>query len=119
MSENKRFHVNDLSKYIYSEIGEYVDEKHTLTPLRNDELCKLLNELYEENKQLRQFINKGRRLSVKELMNNINENELLKKKIKELEKENKILHQRIQILREEIQSTRQILKMQIDKLEGY
>ena len=53
MSE-KRFRVNDLAKYIYSEIGEYVDEKHTLTPLRNDELCKLLNELNDENKKLRQ-----------------------------------------------------------------
>ena len=39
--------------------------------------------LEKENEQLRQFINKGRRLSVKELMDNANENELLKKKIKE------------------------------------
>lgn len=54
-------------------------------------LMAYLNELYEENEQLRQFINKGRRLSVKELMANTNENELLKKKIKELEKENKEL----------------------------
>lgn len=48
-------------------------------------------ELKKENEELRQFINKGRRLSVKELMANTNENELLKKKIKELEKENKEL----------------------------
>ena len=53
MSENKRFRVNDLVKYIYSEIGEYVDEKHTPTPLRNDKLCKLLNELNDENKELK------------------------------------------------------------------
>ena len=52
-----------------------------------------LNELYEENEQLRQFINKGRRLSVKELMDNTNENELLKKKIKELESENEDLRE--------------------------
>ena len=45
-----------------------------------------INKLEQENRQLRQFINKGRRLSVKELMNNMNENELLKKKIKKLEK---------------------------------
>ena len=50
-----------------------------------------INKLEQENRQLRHFINKGRRLSVKELMANTNENELLKKKIKELEKENKEL----------------------------
>ena len=50
-----------------------------------------MENLEKENEQLRQFINKGRRLSVKELMDNANENELLKKKIKELEKENKEL----------------------------
>ena len=49
----KRFRVNDLVKYNYSEIGEYIDENHTDRPLRNDEICKLLNELYEENEQLR------------------------------------------------------------------
>ena len=43
MSE-KRFRVNDLTKFNYSEIGEYVDENHTPVPLRNDEVCKLLNE---------------------------------------------------------------------------
>lgn len=51
----------------------------------------LLIELRKENEQLRQFINKGRRLSVKELMDNINENELLKRKIRGLEKENEEL----------------------------
>lgn len=62
------------------------------------EVCKKLNEqqntisrLKKENEQLRQFINKGRRLSVKELMDNINENELLKRKIRGLEKENEEL----------------------------
>ena len=43
MSE-KRFRVNDLVKYDYSEIGEYIDENHTDRPLRNDEVCDLLNE---------------------------------------------------------------------------
>lgn len=52
-------------------------------------------ELEKENEQLRQFINKGRRLSVKELMNNMNENELLKKKIKKLEKDNEKLKERL------------------------
>ena len=53
MMSEKRFRVNDLVKYDYSEIGEYVDENHTDRPLRNDEVCKLLNELHEENQQLK------------------------------------------------------------------
>ena len=110
MSE-KRFRVNDLVKYVYSDIGEYVDEKYTDTPLRNDEVCKILNEqqaiideqkiaidemitdykkLEKENEWLRQFINKGRRLSVKELMDNINENEKLKKVIDLMEYQMKV-----------------------------
>lgn len=52
------------------------------------ELVDLLNSLSKENEQLRQFINNGKRLSVKELMDNINENLVLKKKIRGLEKEN-------------------------------
>lgn len=51
--------------------------------------------LKEKNELLRQFINKGRRLSVKELMDNANENELLKKKIRGLEKENKELRKEL------------------------
>jgi len=57
---NKKFRVNDLVKYNYSEIGEYIDENHTDKPLRNDEVCDLLNkqqttitELKEENEQLK------------------------------------------------------------------
>lgn len=46
-----------------------------------------MEKLEKENEQLRQFINKGRRLSVKELMDNMNENELLRKENKELQKE--------------------------------
>ena len=59
MMSEKRFRVNDLVKYVYSDIGEYVDEKHTDTPLRNDEVCKILNEqqasineLKETNKEM-------------------------------------------------------------------
>lgn len=68
-----------------------------------------IKELEKENEQLRQFINKGRRLSVKELMNNMNENELLKTIIRKdeisintmmfnmekLEKENEKLRKRL------------------------
>ena len=79
-----------------------------------DEVVDLLNELHEENDVLKQ------QLKTKYVVNKQYEKkEKLKKCINQLEKENKILHQRIQILREEIQSTRQILKMQIDKLKGY
>ena len=56
MMSEKRFRVNDLVKYVYSDIGEYVDENHTPTPLRNDKLCKLLNELNDENQQLKKEI---------------------------------------------------------------
>ena len=99
MSE-KRFYLgnDEWVKFDYSEIREYIDEEPTPNLLRNDEVCDLLNEqqntisrLKKENEQLRQFINKGRRLSVKELMDNINENELLKRKIRGLEKENEEL----------------------------
>jgi len=93
MSE-KRFRVNDLAKYIYSEIGEYVDEKHTLTPLRNDELCKLLNELNEENQRLKndcsilvqsnQEYRKENEQLRKENERQNNEIKLLRKKITEL-----------------------------------
>ena len=41
----KRFRVNELVKYNYSDIGEYIDENHTDRPLRNDEVVELLNEL--------------------------------------------------------------------------
>lgn len=63
----KRFFLeNDEGvQYVYSEIREYVDEKHTPTLLRNDELCKLLNEqqftilqLKQENKELKKQLNK-------------------------------------------------------------
>lgn len=53
----KRFRVNDLVKYNYSEIGEYIDKNHTDRPLRNDELVELLNELHEENQELRKYLN--------------------------------------------------------------
>ena len=98
----KRFHIHcgdDINKQLMdtkSDFNIHVEE------IGSDEelirLCNLLNkqqatisQLKQENRQLRQFINKGRRLSVKELIDNTNENELLKKKIKELEKENKEL----------------------------
>lgn len=43
----KKYRVNDLVKYGYSEIGEYIDEMHTDNPLRNDEIVDLLNEQHK------------------------------------------------------------------------
>lgn len=43
MMDKKLFRVCDLVKFDYSEIGKYVDENHTDTPLRNDEVCEILN----------------------------------------------------------------------------
>lgn len=107
MSE-KRFYIHcgdDINKQLMdteSDFNIHVEE------IGSDEelirLCNLLNKqqatinkLEQENRQLRHFINKGRRLSVKELIDNTNENELLKKKIKELEKENKELQTELDI----------------------
>lgn len=92
-------------RFIYGETIDYnffdvFEEKKYLGMIQRDstKIVDRLNEqqntisrLKKENEQLRQFINKGRRLSVKELMDNINENELLKRKIRGLEKENEEL----------------------------
>lgn len=79
---------------IAEKVRDKLNEQQAI--IRRDEMSiktmmSNMEKLEKENEQLRQFINKGRRLSVKELMANTNENELLKKKIKELEKENKEL----------------------------
>lgn len=76
----QQFRVNDLVKFNYSEITEYIDEEHTPTPLRNDEVCELLNEqqdtiqsLKEENEQLRGCYKDCKKM----LSEAIEENELL------------------------------------------
>ena len=90
-------HTNELILWENEKIinvfkNSYDNRKHlNIIVGRLNEQQATINKLEQENRQLRQFINKGRRLSVKELMANTNENELLKKKIKELEKENKEL----------------------------
>lgn len=69
MMSEKLFRTNDLVKFDYSEIGEYVDENHTDRPLRNDEVCDLLNkqqatisQLEEENEQLRRLLKEKEQL---------------------------------------------------------
>ena len=49
----KKYRVHDLVKFQYSEIGEYIGENYTDRPLRNDKIVDLLNELTEENEQLK------------------------------------------------------------------
>lgn len=53
---DKRFSVNDLVKYNYSEIGEYTDENHTDRLLMNNEVCELLNKLHEENHKIKSIL---------------------------------------------------------------
>lgn len=67
----KRFRVNDLVKFDYSEIGEYVDEKHTDTPLRNDEVCKLLNN-YDRFKKGVESLEISKSVELDELLKSIN-----------------------------------------------
>lgn len=82
---------NDHSCKVKDNQGDILNWEDVIHKLNEQQAT--INKLEQENRQLRQFINKGRRLSVKELMNNMNENELLKKKIKELEKENEDLRE--------------------------
>ena len=70
MSE-KRFRTNELVKFDYSEIGEYVDEEHTDTPLRNDELCKLLNN-YDRFEKWIKSLEISRSVELDELLKSIN-----------------------------------------------
>ena len=89
MSEKRFERWNDHSCKVKDNQGILLNWEDVVQKLNEQQAT--INKLEQENRQLRQFINKGRRLSVKELMANTNENELLKKKIKELEKENKEL----------------------------
>lgn len=49
-----KYRVHEITRFNYSDIGEYIDENHTDKPLRNDILVKLLNDLSDENEQLKQ-----------------------------------------------------------------
>ena len=52
--ENK-YCVNELVKYDYSDIGEFVDETHTGRPLRNDQIVELLNNQNKIIKELDKY----------------------------------------------------------------
>ena len=96
MSEKRFGRWNDHSCKVKDNQEDTLLNWEDVVDLLNEQQATI-NKLEQENRQLRQFINKGRRLSVKELMANTNENELLKKKIKELEKENKELQTELDI----------------------
>ena len=86
----KRFEYGETDLFEWVEVdGEIISTKECVSKLNKQQTE--IDDLKEENRQLRQFINKNRRLSVKELMNNANENELLKEKNEQLESENKKL----------------------------
>ena len=80
----ERFRVNELVKYNYSEIGEYIDENHTDRPLRNDEVVKLLNEQHETIHRLKQNIDELLKLDVEEEL--LKENEQLRNRLKDWHK---------------------------------
>lgn len=108
--------VTDHSVYVHRNYGklfsEYKEDIELVSSLLNeladkvDERQTTINKLKEENERLRQFITKGRRLSVKELMENANENELLKKKIRVLKKENENLESNIRFFSNQLKELR-------------
>lgn len=80
----KQFRVNDLVKFNYSEIGKYVDENHTDRPLRNDEVCDLLNEQQATINHLEKVYGENfakRRLLEKDNLILRKENEQLRKEL--------------------------------------
>lgn len=76
----KLYRVHEWVKYNYSEIGKYIGEGYTDKPMRNDEIVDLLNELSEENEQLRKENEKLESLwedkCIKEYMKIVGENAL-------------------------------------------
>ena len=86
MSE-QQFRVNDLVKFNYSEITEYVDEEHTPNPLRNDEVCGLLNEqqatITELERKLKKYAKIGEE-QLKQIIELQEENEQLRRLFEEM-----------------------------------
>lgn len=85
--------LNGKHYYSLREVVNLLNEQQSI--IRKDEISietmmSNMEKLEKENEQLRQFINKGRRLSVKELMDNMNENKLLRKENEQLKQEHKI-----------------------------
>lgn len=58
----KKYRVDDLGKFNYSDIREYIDEYHTGTPLRNDEIVILLNKQDKRIKELEKEVKSKQRV---------------------------------------------------------
>ena len=103
-SNNETYNLEDACELLNEQqlVISKIDEHNTGYMVENLTLKK-------ENEQLRQFISKGRRLSVKELMDNANENELLKKKIRVLEKENENLESNVRFLKNHLDKIKEKL----------
>lgn len=100
MVKKEKYRVHDWVKFSYSEIGEYIDENHTDRPLRNDEIVDLLNTLNDENEQLRNQLSQlaqNNREGVKKVQQLADENKQLKMGINSL----KLLVQNWEALDEE------------------
>ena len=89
MSEERFEKWNDYSCKVKDNQGDILNWEDVVDLLNKQQAT--INKLEQENRQLRQFINKGRRLSVKELMNNMNECQY--KQIQKLESENEDLRE--------------------------
>lgn len=126
MMNEKRFRVNDLVKYDYSEIGEYIDENHTDRPIMNDEVCDLLNEQQATIDQLNLAIDDLLSHTSCDEIKKENEkltDELLKEMeekasiVKELEETNKAMYNRLKEQSEIIYQLIQKLKEHITEKE--
>jgi len=92
----KRFTVNELVKFNYSEIGEYVDENHTDRPLRNDEVVDLLNEQQATIRKLQDLCGESDGENAKLRI----ENEQLRQQLKQKQEEERLYANEILELRE-------------------
>lgn len=116
---SEKFRVNDLVKFNYSEIVKYVDENHTDRPLRNDEVCDLLNKqqvqikVYEES-----LIRKSKKISeqqdtieqlhlaIDDLLSHTSCEEI-KKENEQLRQENNFLKQIRELFQIDVKNSRQ------------
>lgn len=93
-----KYRVNEIVKFNYSDIGEYIDENHTDRPLRNDEVVERLNVLNDENEQLKKSIKRQQDSNnecAKLIEEQQKENEKLKVRINTFIEGNKTLQARL------------------------
>ena len=54
MKMSKKYRVHELARLNYSDIGEYIDEDHSDSPLRNDILVNLSNNKDDQIRELQE-----------------------------------------------------------------